>query len=363
MRWCVYTSKMASTPSLFLNRPLDLLRIKRWTGVLFASILLHFIALDWVELSIQPSPSRNLNVINASLHSAPAQNTSLAFPSERPAFLSKTLSAPTSTSAYAVNATKSKLTVLPIAHAVTDTIAQAVSANKTLATPIENRELVHYSINLPPSAELRYEASALKKGLSFRGQSTVNWQSDGSQYHINGATDIAEIGTRSFQSEGTIDQSGIAPLLYTEKSSNKSATNTHFQRERNIISFSSSTASYPRQGGEQDRASVIWQLAGIGRGTPEKFLAGADFEIFVAGVRDGETWRIHVIGEEETDLPTGNTHTWHLVRTPRPGTYEQQLDIWLAPHQAWYPVKLRYTQANGDALDMSLIKVSSALAR
>ncbi|MGZ3238222.1 MAG: DUF3108 domain-containing protein, partial [Burkholderiaceae bacterium] len=327
----------------------------RWAGVLLASILLHFIVLDSTSLSIQPSPSRNLTVVNASLHPAPAQSTNIAFANDHPASIPNTLPAPTSTNGYAAQATKSNPAILPI--------TPTVSANNTPAASIDSRELVHYSINLPPSAELHYEVNALKKGIPLRGQSTVNWQSDGSQYRIDGATDIAEIGTRSFQSEGMIDQSGIAPLLYTEKSSNKSATNTHFQRERNIISFSSSTVSYPRQGGEQDRASIIWQLAGIGRGMPEKFLTGADFEIFVAGVRDGETWRIHVIAEEEIDIPTGKISTWHLVRTPRPGTYEQQLDIWLAPRQAWYPVKLRYTQTNGDALDMSLIKVSSTPTR
>ncbi|MGZ3158210.1 MAG: DUF3108 domain-containing protein [Burkholderiaceae bacterium] len=244
-------------------------------------------------------------------------------------------------------------------RAATDTAIPFVNSNKTADTSASSVSPVHYRINLPPSAELRYEVSTSKKGISFHGQSTIHWQSDGSQYRLNGNTEIAEAGTRSFESEGAIDQFGIAPLLYTEKSGNKSATNTHFQRERNIISFSSSTANYPRQGGEQDRATIIWQLSGIGRGSPEKFISGTGIDIFVAGVRNGETWHIHVVDEEEVDLPTGKINAWHLRRTPTPGTYEPQLDIWLAPYQTWYPVKLRYTQTNGDTLDMSLSKVSS----
>jgi hypothetical protein len=222
-----------------------------------------------------------------------------------------------------------------------------------------NRSLARLRISVPPPAELLYEVTALKRGLPHHGQSTIEWKSDGTQYRIIGETAIDGMATRSFQSEGTLDGFGIAPLLYTEKSSNKSATNTHFQRERNIISFSSSTASYPRQGGEQDRASIIWQLSAIGRGSPSLFSPGAELEIFVAGVRDGEPWRIQVLNEEQVELAAEKINACHLVRMPRPGTYDQRLDVWLAPQQAWYPVKLRYTQANGDTVDMALTKVSS----
>jgi hypothetical protein len=46
--------------------------------------------------------------------------------------------------------------------------------------------------------------------------------------------------------------------------------------------------------------------------------------------------------------------TWHVVRMPKPGSYDQKLDFWLAPQHEWYPVKLRYTETNGDYLDLSL---------
>ena len=36
------------------------------------------------------------------------------------------------------------------------------------------------------------------------------------------------------------------------------------------------------------------------------------------------------------------------------GRYDKSIDIWLAPQQDWYPVKLRETDKNGDYLDMSL---------
>jgi hypothetical protein len=43
-----------------------------------------------------------------------------------------------------------------------------------------------------------------------------------------------------------------------------------------------------------------------------------------------------------------------VVRAPRPGSYEQKLDIWLAPQHWWYPVRLRFTETNGEYLDMAV---------
>jgi hypothetical protein len=146
--------------------------------------------------------------------------------------------------------------------------------------------------------------------------------------------------------------------MYSEKKFRKSETATHFHRERNIISFSSSTKSYPRNGGEQDRASVVWQLAGIGRGDASKFSAGTQIDVTVAGTRDADTWSMVVVGQEEIHVAGENIQAWHVTRVPRAGSYDQKLDIWFAPQQNWYPVRLRYTETNGDFLDMSLTSLN-----
>jgi len=48
---------------------------------------------------------------------------------------------------------------------------------------------------------------------------------------------------------------------------------------------------------------------------------------------------------------------WHLLRAPLAGSYDQKIDIWLAPEHEWYPVKLRYTERNGDYLDLLLSNI------
>jgi len=214
-----------------------------------------------------------------------------------------------------------------------------------------------YQFDPPPPAELEYEAHAFFDNLNYYGTSTLGWNSDGKHYSVDGEVYVrmfAKITLLSFTSSGELNAYGVAPELYTEKKRNRAATNTHFNRERNLVSFSSSTITYPRVGGEQDRASIIWQLAAIGRGDSRKFASGAVIDMFVAGVRDGEVWRMQVVGREPIRLSDGAHQVWHVVRQPRPGSYDQRLDIWLDPDRQWYPARLRFTEANGDYLEMSL---------
>ena len=214
-----------------------------------------------------------------------------------------------------------------------------------------------YQFDPPPSADLEYDVHAFFNDLNWSGTGTLAWKTDGNSYNVDGEVYVrmfAKITFLTFTSKGELGQFGVSPEIYTETKRNRSATNTHFNRERNLVSFSSSTATYPRAGGEQDRASIIWQLAAIGRGDPGKFVPGAVIDMFVAGVRDGEVWRMQIVGQEEIRLIDGAHQAWHVVRQPRPGSYDQRLDIWLDPARQWYPARLRFTETNGDYLEMSL---------
>ncbi|WP_050466722.1 DUF3108 domain-containing protein [Herbaspirillum chlorophenolicum] len=217
----------------------------------------------------------------------------------------------------------------------------------------------HYDTDPPPTARLEYDVQATYNQMPVHGSGTLDWKTDGKTYRLDGKAEDFLFTFLNFSSNGEIDAFGVSPELYTEKRMRKSATNTHFNRERNVISFSASTENYPRNGGEQDRASLVWQLAAIGRGDAGKYQPGAVIDLFVAGARDGEIWRIQVLGEEDVKLPIGELRAWHVVRMPKPGSYDQRIDIWLAPLHGWYPVRLRYTdpRQNGDYLDMLLEKL------
>jgi Protein of unknown function (DUF3108) len=366
---------------------------KRWIVLLVISVILHFIAFDWAVDNITvPAPDAEPTVINVHVEIAPAPAAPPALPvkpvqtktaitishpiahpasvpapaEEAPTTAIDALSPEPSSTAGMETPGTSTETVTELPTSPAETVNHTAPPAPAIDTPEVQQPLtgLHYTVNPPSSAVLKYDATrVLRDGEITHGNAMIDWQSDGKTYRIRGEIGILFFTLLTFKSEGMTDDWGISPVIYTEKRFHKSETNTHFHRERNTISFSASTTTYPRTGGEQDRSSIVWQLAGIGRGDSAKFFPGTEIDLFVAGVRDGEIWRIQVIGQEEVEVGTGKVMAWHLARKPHPGSYEQKLDIWLAPQQQWYPVKLRYTETNSDYVELSLSNIQSATAK
>lgn len=346
--------------------------LMRWAMLMCVSLLLHLIVLGWAggKLAVPATHAPQQDVVLAQLapNLLPPQAAKPKIP-RKPAVKKtverKTQSSPPAPAAVAAQDSSALTAIGP------DETAVGAQAHSKQAAP----EKVHifeqgdaadsafYYISLPPSALLKYDVLALRQGQTVHGHGQIAWQSDGYRYSVDGEAGILFFNVFRFNSKGLVDESGISPEIYAEKRLRKAETNTHFHRERKLISFSASTRSYPRQGGEQDRASIIWQLAGMGRGGGDSFAPGADIQLFVAGVRDAEIWVIRVLGEEDIETAAGKTRAWHLVRQPREGSYDQKIDIWLSPEQQWYPVKIRYTETNGEYLEMSLSELVSTAAQ
>ncbi len=213
-------------------------------------------------------------------------------------------------------------------------------------------------IDLPPSATLSYEVRYSTRGNITHGTGIIDWQAGSGGYTVQGKVSKFGFALSSFKSQGSIDDSGIVPMLYLEKNARRAETLTRFQRDApQSIFFSANNGEAPLETGAQDRASILWQLAAVARSGNNTLVPGVQFQVLVAGVKDAEQWQIDVIGEEIIELETGSTRAWHLVRAPRANTRDKRIDIWLAPNRQWYPVKLRYTEATGDYLDFSLAGV------
>ena len=352
----------------------------RWVAVLVASILLHLIALEWAKgvISIPNWHDEPVNTVTVQLE-APAEPAPVVTepkPQPKPAPKPRAHIAP-----------KPAPPVAPVVPAVpeptpdvtpTTALTQDTPANNEptadakssteppadqmpptaseAKTPPERSSLPHYKVDLPPSVEVKYDVKRMSgDGTSITGSGMIRWENAGSNYSVNGQASKFFLNILHFKSEGILDDYGIAPNLYSQQAMLRSETNTHFNRdERNSISFSSSKLSLPRKGGEQDRASVMWELAGIGRGDQEKFIPDARIDLFVAGDHDGEIWKIMVLGQEEIETGSGTTMAWHVVRTPSPGSHDDKIDIWLAPQYEWSPIQILYTYKNGGFLYMSM---------
>ena len=216
--------------------------------------------------------------------------------------------------------------------------------------------------SLPPSAQLHYTLRADRNGLTLTGDATVNWQlndvNPGPTYSITTQTRAALFGKiLEADSHGLIDQYGLAPLEYEETPRNKPGTKTSFKRDAGQISFSESTQTYAIKGGEQDRSSVVWQLVSQARATPDKMTPKSSWRFFVAGRRDAELWTFTVADTETIMTGVGKVASVHLIRTPPPDSKDQRLEVWLSPDREWYPVRIKFSDADGDSIDQRLDQI------
>ena len=215
------------------------------------------------------------------------------------------------------------------------------------------------AINLPPSADLNYSIKARQSGLSLDGEALVQWHVANQRFTINTETRAVLAGKiTEAKSEGAIDTNGLAPETFIEKRFRKQATTTVFDRSGNTVNFGGSGSSEPIKGGEQDRNSAIWQLIALARAAPAKVKPGMEWTFMVAGARDAEPWTFKVVQEEKLQTRFGELSTLHVIRNPPPDSKGQKLDIWLAPSQEWYPVRLRFAEADGDYIEQSLERIS-----
>ncbi len=351
----------------------------RWfaLAILLLSLLLHLFILGGVNgeldmLSFEASPEQ---IVQVSLHSAtPDQPAASAIvqtkkpaataivpapvpvPAPAPAPVSEALPPTASESEPASQA------IADSSHSVPPEAAAEPAKNMAVetATPVETEVAaapLFSQVSMPQSVALRYDVTASKDGRKIEGHGSINWQSDGQQYSIAGEAGVLFFTVLNYKSSGRINSSGLAPDLYVEKRFRKSETNTHFQREKNSISFSASTESYPIKGSEQDRASVIWQIAALGKGNSAVFAPGLAFEIFIAGTRAGAMWRVYVNQLETISLDGRPTEAWHLSLMPAEPSFDMQFELWLAPQKDWVPVKLHYADRNDGYLEMLLTKM------
>lgn len=213
--------------------------------------------------------------------------------------------------------------------------------------------------DVPPSADLVYTVQALQKGFSLSGESVVNWRVADGRYTLVANTRAALLGQIiENRSEGAIVPDGLAPDQFYEKRMRKSPFTTSFDRAAKVVTFSEARKKrYPIKGGEQDRASAQWQLASMARATPAKFVPGSEVSFVVAGRTDARLWRFKVAGRETLATGVGSLETVHLAKAnAEPG--EQAVDLWLAPSLGWYPVKLRFSDKDGEYVEQTLAKLT-----
>lgn len=363
-------------------------------AILFITLLLHLLILQWVEdelklalsipsdaalLDLELEPTTSVRLLRAPASQRAQKKSPVKAdpipPAPEPSATTSTPestantdpAAPTSaTPAESLNETSSAAASVESAQTPTEAsktdagietaTANAVPQAQEQTAPVAASS-IFTKVSLPPAAQLNYTVLAARDGRKVEGRGTINWQPSGEQYSISGDAGIIFLTVLNYKSTGSVDLSGITPELYVEKRFGKSETNTHFHRERKTISFSASTNSYPTSGGEQDRASVIWQIAAMGRGDSDKFTPGLNFGMLIAGTRSAAVWRVVINGKQSVRLTNETVEAWHLTILPVEQSQELQFELWLAPEKEWYPVKLVYSDKKSGFLELVLNKL------
>lgn len=223
-----------------------------------------------------------------------------------------------------------------------------------LAQALEH-PVIKRPVDVPPSADLTYKITARQKGITLGGEALINWRAGDGKYSVANTSRAQILGKiLENRSEGLIDEYGLAPLRFYEKRFRKEPTAANFDRSGKRISFENDKMSYQLLGGEQDRGSAQWQLAAVARAAPEKFVPGSEWKFFVVGRRDAEVWTFRVARRETIRTGMGNMQTIHLIKAPPADSKEQQLDVWLAPGREWYPVKLRFSDEEGEYVEQTI---------
>ena len=342
--------------------------------VIFVAVIgaLHYVALEWLtsRASMVPLGQDHAQVVSMALIAEPPKPVPVAPPppppklqplpeprlpppppppTELPSSEAPQLTAPASDVPEGPATTEPAAVAAPVITAPAPAVAAApVPASAPPPPPVEQAR--RYKTNAPASAQFDLHVDRRDAdGTKWQGVAAMAWDNRGDTYQLKLEVGLSMLITRInllvLTSEGLIDDGSIVPVTATEKRKGRAQTATHFNRDAKAITFSATTATVPWQEGTQDKATVPFQLAAIGRADVNQ-LAG-NIDILVGEEKEATVFRFQLVGEEELETKMGRLVTWHLRRPPKPGTYSSQLDIWLAPSMQWYPVQIRNTEANG----------------
>jgi hypothetical protein len=204
------------------------------------------------------------------------------------------------------------------------------------------------ALSIPAPATWRYAATAQWRGMTVAGDAALAWRHDDSTYEASLVLEVPS-QARTQRSTGEFGTDGLRPLRFSERLRSEEAT--HFDREQGRITFSSNRPDVALRAGAQDRLSLLVQLMAAVAANPDRFVPGASTALQVATTRGADEWQFTVEGTEVLVLPAGPLPALKLTRQPR-GDYDVRLELWLAPGQAYAPVRLRLTPPNGDWLDL-----------
>ena len=320
-------------------------RYRRLLATCLASLLLHLLAIAWIDARLAPpvptigNPALSLRLVDA----APAAPARMPQAPDLPA---PEVVTPQSPAVPTVDA-PDDAAPLPLSTPMVEPAPPDLGGDIS-PTRVPNT----YRVKPPPSGRIDYTVTRSAPGGAPQdaGSASMRWHSDGLRYtvEIDGV-----LGTLA--SEGQVDDAGIAPERALRAVGTGQAATT-FDRASGAIAGPEGGADQLVPG-SQDPASLLLQLSGIGLGDARQAKVNKELEFWVGGAGGSAgVERYRVLGPERIATGAGPLETVRLARISEAGA--ARLELWLAPRHAWMPVQLRVTGADGAVSTQTLASVA-----
>ena len=226
--------------------------------------------------------------------------------------------------------------------------------------PAQDAEWPVYATRPPPSTTLRY---ALVQGgrasAPDAGSAEFEWRREAGAFSLRVATAVGGRPPREWQSTGTFDAAGVAPLRLVERERGRDKRALSIDRDGGRVRFSGASGTLAVAPGVQDRWSWIAQLAAVAEAGAQRGQVPVRWDLQVAGLRgELERWTFRVLppGDPPRELvpqrnelsgrPDRAPALLHVVRAAeRP--YDLRIEAWLSPSLHHLPAGLRMSNPPG----------------
>ncbi|MBU3628277.1 DUF3108 domain-containing protein [Polynucleobacter sp. AP-Reno-20A-A9] len=212
------------------------------------------------------------------------------------------------------------------------------------------------AFKLPESGIIYYDSYV--DGQKYQ-TGEIDWIVDGNNYRLYINIPYAFVGPFVFESRGSVDSYGIAPILYWSQRGTKPPRYSRFDRNESgqgQMFFSEKPEFTPEiLPGTQDRFSLMFQLASLLNGDSKIDEEGSIRQIPVVDYNTLEMWSFKSYGEATSeDIPSlGKSVNRHYALMQRENDpYKRQVDIWLAKDLEWLPGRIRSQESNGRVIEL-----------
>lgn len=242
------------------------------------------------------------------------------------------------------------LQTTPLPHANWHPVVLLAAAPQEASQPLPTlRSAPSPAASYAEPSRLLYDVQA-SDSSAYTAQGQLLWQPAAGQYSARLDMSVFGFRLRSWTSKGALGAKGLQPVLFADQARGPEQT-TRFDRSKGVITFSENAQEVPLQTGAQDKLSALLQLSALVAAAPDAYPAGAVIGFQAADAHHAEPWRFKAGAAETLHLPGGEVRALKFSKEPT-GSFNQGMEVWLAPSQHYLPVRLRITEANGAFADL-----------